>query len=117
MKKFVVLVAALLLFVTIAAESQQQVIVIEISADGEARVIQILSARSIISSISAPLISDRVSTIIATDERGILLQTTPSGDSLSIATLGATGINLSYKAEIISFNSGLRILGESPAKP
>jgi hypothetical protein len=64
-----------------------------------------LSAKSIVSSISVPLISDQISKILTTDERGILLKTTQSGNSLDIATLGASAVTLTYKADITSFDS------------
>ena len=105
MKKFVGILITLFFFIPISIDSQQPITLIEVSSDGEAKVTQLLSAKSIVSSISVPLISDRTSKILATDERGILLKTTQSGNSLDIASLGATGITLTYKADITSFDS------------
>ena len=105
MKKFAAILAVLLLFIPTDSVSQQPILLIELSSDGEATVTQLMSAKSIVSSISVPLISDRTSKILATDERGILLKTTQSGDSLNIATLGASGVTLTYKADITSFDS------------
>ena len=98
-------ILVLLLFIPVSVDSQQPILVIELSSDGEATVTQLLSAKSIVSSISVPLISDRTSKILATDERGILLKTTQSGDSLNVATLGASAVTLTYKADITSFDS------------
>ena len=95
----------LLLFIPVSVDSQQPILLIELSSDGEATITQLLSAKSIVSSISVPLISDRTSKILATDERGILLKTTQSGNSLDIASLGASGVTLTYKADITSFDS------------
>ena len=105
MKKFAILFAPLLLFIPILAESQQPILIVELSSNGEATVTQILEAKSIVSSINLPLISDKISKVLATDERGVLLKTTQNGNSLNIATLGASGITLTYKAEITSFDS------------
>ncbi len=98
-------IIVLLLFIPVSVDSQQPILLIELSSDGEATVTQLLSAKSIVSSISVPLISDRTSKILATDERGILLKTTQNGNSLDIASLGATGITLTYKADITTFDS------------
>jgi len=98
-------ILVLLLFIPVSVDSQQPILVIELSSDGEATVTQLLSVKSILSSISVPLISDRTSKILATDERGILLKTIQSGDSLDIASLGASGVTLTYKADITSFDS------------
>ena len=98
-------ILVLLLFIPVSVDSQQPILIIELSSDGEATVTQLLSAKSIVSSISVPLISDRTSKILATDERGILLKTTQSGDSLNVATLGASAVTLTYKADITSFDS------------
>ena len=97
-------ILVLLLFIPVSVDSQQPILVIELSSDGEATITQLLSAKSIVSSISVPLISDRTSKILATDERGILLKTTQSGDSLNVATLGASAVTLTYKADITSFD-------------
>ncbi len=98
-------ILVLLLFIPADSVSQQPILLIELSSDGEATVTQLLSAKSIVSSISVPLISDRTSKVLVTDERGILLKTTQSGNSLNIASLGATGITLTYKADITTFDS------------
>jgi len=81
--------------------------VITLSADGTADVSQTLNPRSTVSSIKIPIISDKISAILATDENGILLRTIPSGDSLQISTLGAREVNLTYEAEIVSQSSGI----------
>jgi len=104
MKKFAGILV-LLLFIPVSVDSQQPILVVELSSNGEATVTQLLSAKSIVSSISVPLISDRISKVLVTDERGILLKTTQSGNSLDIATLGASGVTLTYKADITSFDS------------
>ena len=98
-------ILVLLLFIPVSVDSQQPILVIELSSNGEATVTQLLSAKSIVSSISVPLISDRISKILATDERGILLKTTQNGNSLDIASLGASGVFLTYKADITTFDS------------
>ena len=98
-------ILVLLLFIPVSVDSQQPILVIELSSNGEATVTQLLSAKSIVSSISVPRISDRTSKILATDERGILLKTTQSGNSLDIASLGASGVFLTYKADITTFDS------------
>jgi len=98
-------ILVLLLFIPVSVDSQQPILVVELSSDGEATVTQLMSAKSIVSSISVPLISDRISKVLVTDERGILLKTTQSGNSLNVATLGASAVTLTYKADITSFDS------------
>ncbi|MFB3096345.1 MAG: CFI-box-CTERM domain-containing protein [Nitrosopumilaceae archaeon] len=98
------LLLSLLLFLPIDVESAEDSIVITISPDGEAKITQNLNPRSTVSGISVPAISDKISKILATDGNGIILQTIQKGNSISIATLGATQVNLSYEAEIISKN-------------
>ena len=99
-----ILLLSLLLFLPTDVESAEDSIVITISPDGEAKITQNLNPRSTVSGISVPAISDKISKILATDGNGIILQTIQKGNSISIATLGATQVNLSYEAEIISKN-------------
>ncbi len=73
-------ILVLLLFIPTDSVSQQPILLIELSSDGKANVTQLLSAKSIVSSISVPLISDRTSKVLATDEIGILLKNIQSGD-------------------------------------
>lgn len=98
------LLLSLLLFLPTDVESAEDSIVITISSDGEAKITQNLNPRSTVSGISVPAISDKISKILATDGNGIILQTIQKGNSISIATLGATEVNLSYDAKIISKN-------------
>jgi len=81
--------------------------VITISTDGEAKVTQNFQTKTTISSITIQSMSDKISNIIATDERGIILATSQNDSWIRIDTLGASTVNLSYSAEIISKVSGI----------
>jgi len=105
--KFVLLLLGLLLFLPVNAESSELDPVITISPDGEVEISQTLNPHTSVSNIKVQAISDRIFEVLATDEKGILLHITQSGDFIRIATLGASEVNLSYKAEVALQSSGI----------
>jgi len=100
----------LLLFIiplVIAQISDEEILTITITADGKAKVNQILHPATYLSSINVEAVSENISKILATDEKNVLLGTTLEGNSLKILSLGAAKVNLSYEADIISYESGI----------
>jgi len=100
----------LLLFIiplVIAQISDEEILTITITADGKAKVNQILHPATYLSSINVEAVSENISKILATDEKNVFLGTTLEGNSLKILSLGAAKVNLSYEADIISYESGI----------
>ena len=91
----------------IAQTSTDESLTITITADGKAKVNHILYPATYLSSINVEMISGDVSKILATDEKNVLLGTKLDGNSLKIISLGAAKVNLSYEADIISYESGI----------
>jgi len=97
----------LLLIIPISSEAAEKNLVINISAKGDAKVIHILSAKSTISTVEVQPLSNKISEIVAIDDKGIILDTTRQGDSIRIDTLGVTFVKLSYNADIVTNDAGL----------
>ena len=114
----VLLILSLLFLIPFNVEALENDLVITISTAGEAKITHNLNPKTTVSSITIQSISDKISNILATDEKGIILATNQKDDSIRIDTLGASSVKLSYNAEIVSNDSGIwRIsyssLGES----
>lgn len=112
------LIPLLLFFIPSNVEALENDLVITISTAGEAKITHNLNTKTTVSSITIQSISDKISNILATDEKGIFLATNQKDDSIRIDTLGASSAKLSYNAEIVSSHLGIwRIsynsLGES----
>ena len=108
MKYYSIIPILLLLFIIpISIEAAEKNLVINISAKGDAKVIHILTAKSTISTIEVQPLSNKISEIVAIDDKGIILDTTLQGDSLRIDTLGVTFVKLSYNADIVTKDAGL----------
>jgi len=108
MKYYSIIPILLLLFIIpISSEAAEKNLVINISAKGDAKVIHILTAKSTISTIEVQPLSNKISEIVAIDDKGIILDTTLQGDSIRIDTLGVTFVKLSYNADIVTNEAGL----------
>jgi len=103
----IILISLLLLIIPISSEAAEKNLVINISAKGDAKVVHILSAKSTISTVEVQPLSDKISEIVAIDDKGIILDTTQQGDSIRIDTLGVTFVKLSYNADIVTNDAGL----------
>jgi len=103
----IILILLLLFIIPISSEAAEKNLVINISAKGDAKVIHILTAKSTISTIEVQPLSNKISEIVAIDDKGIILDTTLQGDSLRIDTLGVTYVKLSYNADIVTNDAGL----------
>jgi len=101
------LVLVLLFIMPIKSEADANDLIITISTAGKAEVTHNLQPKSYFASITVQTISDKISNILATDERGFILDTSQQDDSIQITTLGATSVRLSYNAEIVSNDSGV----------
>jgi len=91
----------------IAQTSTDENLTITITADGKAKVSHTLFPATYLSSINVETVSGDISKILATDEKNVLLGTKLDGNSLKIISLGASKVNLSYEADIISYESGI----------
>ena len=108
MKYYSIIPILLLLFIIpISSEAAEKNLVINISAKGDAKVIHILTAKSTISTVEVQPLSNKISEIVAIDDKGIILDTTLQGDSIRIDTLGVTYVKLSYNADIVTNDAGL----------
>ena len=108
MKYYSIIPILLLLFIIpTSSNAAEKNLLINISANGDAKVIHILTAKSTISTVEVQLLSNQISGIIATDDKGIILDTTLQGDSIRIDTLGVTFVKLSYNADIVTKDAGL----------
>ena len=101
------LLLAFIIPLAIAQTSTEESLTITITADGNARVNQVLYPATYLSSINVETFSENISKIRATDENNVPLVTTLEGNSLKIASLGASKVNLSYEEDIISYESGI----------
>lgn len=89
------------------AESLQHDLTISISTDGVARVTENLDTRTTISSINVQAISNKISKILAIDEKNIFLNTLQNDDLIRIDTLGASHVTLTYIADVTENISGI----------
>jgi len=103
----IILILLLLLTIPINSVAAEKNLVINISANGDAKVIHILNAKSTISTVEVQPLSNKISEIVAIDDKGIILDTTQQGDSIRIDTLGVTFVKLSYNADIVTTDAGL----------
>ena len=103
----IILILLLLFIIPTSSNAAEKNLLINISANGDAKVIHILTAKSTISTVEVQLLSNQISGIIAIDDKGIILDTTLQGDSIRIDTLGVTFVKLSYNADIVTNEAGL----------
>jgi len=78
-----------------------------VNSEGKAKISQILFPKTFVSTIDVHIISEKISDLLAIDEKNILLGTTQNQDLLKIATLGASTVNLKYNADILTYESGV----------
>lgn len=112
MRCFTFLILALLVIIPFAlstshAEFSQDSITITLSTDGMAKVVEKMDTRTTVSSIIAPLISDKISNLIVTDEKNNALTISQNGNQVKIDTLGASRVTLTYSADILKKTTGI----------
>jgi hypothetical protein len=104
------IIVILLVMVGIATALSQtggEYITITVTSEGKAKISQALFPKTFVSTIDAHVISEKISNLLAIDEKNILLGTTQNKELLKIATLGASSVDLKYNADILSYESGI----------
>ena len=89
------------------AQVSEEFVSITVTSDGKTKVSQTLFPKTFVSSIDIDLISDRISNLLAIDEKNIILGTTQNEQLLKIASLGASQVDLRYDADALSYESGV----------
>lgn len=107
MKYFVLLIFAILFMLPLTVEAAENNLIIQISNNGDTKITHNLKPQPIVSTIAIQAISDKISHILAIDEKGVILDTTQQGNTIHIATLGASSVQLSYDSEITTNNLGI----------
>lgn len=112
MRCFPFFILALLVIIPFAlspshAEFLQGSITITLSTDGMAKVVEKMDTRTTVSSIIVPLISDKISNLIVTDEKNNALTISQNGNQVKIDTLGASRVTLTYSADILKKTTGI----------
>ena len=107
--KFRIILAVIvaIVFISVVAQIAESNLTIIITSDGKAKVSEALFPKTYVSTIDTHLISKQISNMLVTDEKDILLGTTQNEDSVKIATLGASAVDLKYDADVISYKSGI----------
>ncbi|MDE1763305.1 MAG: hypothetical protein KGH88_03555 [Thaumarchaeota archaeon] len=88
------------------AEYKELNLQITVSQD-QARVVEQINPRTIVSTITIQAISSDISHVLATDQDNVVLATSQSGNMIRIDTLGAAHVTLTYNANIVTKNSGV----------
>ncbi len=108
-EKYWIFVLLLVFFIplAIAQTPTDESLTIKILSDGKVKVNQILYPATYLSSINVETVSENISKILVTDKKNVLLRTDLEGNSLKVTSLGAAKVNVSYEADIISFENGI----------
>lgn len=72
-----------------------------------ARVTDQINTRTTVSTVAIQVISTAISHILAIDEHNIVLATSHEGNMITIDTLGASHVTLTYNANIVTKSSGV----------
>jgi len=91
----------------LTAEAAENNLIVEISNNGNVKIIHNLKPQPTVSAITVQEISDKISNILAIDENKIILDTIQQDNMIRIATLGASQVQLSYDSEITTNDSGI----------
>ena len=89
------------------AEFVENSLTIIVSTNGITNVIEKINTRTTVSSIKIPSISNKISNILATDEKNTILSATQNGNLIKIDTLGASRVTLKYNANILEKTLGI----------
>jgi len=89
------------------AEFSENSLTIAISSTGMVKVIEKISPRVTVSSIHIPVISNKISNILATDEKNTVLSVVQNGNTIRIDSLGASHVTLTYSVNILEKTSGI----------
>ena len=105
--QIIVILLALVGITTGLAQLGEEQISIIITPEGKAKISQTLFPKIFVSSIDVHIITEKISNLLAKDEKNILLGTSQNQDLLKIATLGASTVELKYNADILTYESGV----------
>ena len=105
--QFIVILLIIAGIATVLAQVGDEYITITVTSEGKAKISQTLFPKTFVSTIDAHVISEKISNLLAIDEKKILLGTTQNKELLKIATLGASTVELKYNADILSYESGV----------
>jgi len=105
--QFIVILLILVGVATGLAQLGEEYITITVTSEGKAKISQTLFPKTFVSTIDVQIISEKISNLLAIDEKNILLGTTQNQDLLKIATLGASTVDLKYNAGILTYESGV----------
>ncbi len=105
--QIIVILLAIVGVATGLAQLGEEHITITVTSEGKAKITQTLFPETFVSTIDVHIISEKISNLLAIDEKSILLGTTQNQDLLKIATLGAAAVDLKYNAGILTYESGV----------
>lgn len=88
------------------AEYKELDMIVSILQD-KARVTEQINTRTTTSTITIQAISPEISHILAVDEHNVVLVTSHEGNTVTIDTLGASHVTLTYDANIVTKSSGV----------
>lgn len=86
---------------SISAQVSEDSLTIEVSREGDAKVIQEIIASTTISRITVTPITREISNILAVDENSEVLGYSDSDGSITIDSLGSAKVTLTYNAQIV----------------
>jgi len=89
------------------AQLGEEHVTITVTSEGKAKISQTLFPETFVSTIDVHIISEKISNLLVTDEKNILLGTTQNQNLLKIASLGASAVDLKYNAGILTYESGV----------
>ncbi|MEK0350972.1 MAG: CFI-box-CTERM domain-containing protein [Nitrosopumilus sp.] len=105
--QIIVILLAIVGVATGLAQLGEEYITITVTSEGKAKITQTLFPETFVSTINVHIISEKISNLLAIDEKSILLGTTQNQNLLKIATLGAAAVDLKYNAGILTYESGI----------
>jgi len=105
--QIIVILLAIVGIATGLAQLGEEHVTITVTSEGKVKIFQTLFPKTFVSTIDVHIISEKISNLLAIDEKNILLGTTQNEDLLKIATLGASAVDLKYNAGILTYESGV----------
>jgi len=105
--QIIVILIAVVGVVTGLAQVGEEHITITVTSEGKTKISQTLFPKTFVSTINVHIISEKISNLLAIDEKNILLGSTQDQKLLEIATLGASVVELKYNADVLTYKSGV----------
>ena len=105
--QIIVILIAVVGVVTGLAQVGEEHITITVTSEGKTKISQTLFPKTFVSTINVHIISEKISNLLAIDEKNILLGTTQNQKLLEIATLGASVVELKYNADVLTYEAGV----------